>query len=350
MGRRVDTSWYDTYVHSRAVDQPMAEGPLRDPEMAGLLGLKPKTWARVKGAGRFLDGLTPPIERERIQCGYAPLERLAKLWSSAPDTAQELLDAVLRNQLKLADLETLIRGHAQPLPESDATRPSRNTAQKYALFNQLEAFFDSSKLHPFDTYKGRVLRRRGTLGSPAGYYLCDAQGELKCLVLCIQPSAWRDPATAARELYEHALAQRHLAPAIWFVFERDNVVLQRLAELSLYWGGSPYDKKGHWLFLSHLIETGYLQVLFEDHFAQLIERINAGQGLIEKTELFCTLEALDGQPPPKPEPLRPLLDLPKPNKTRTYREVVQERIWAVGNSDSATNEEKRGKLEVDLDL
>lgn len=350
MGRRVDTSWYDTYVQSRVIEQSAAEGPQSDPEMAGLLGLKPKTWSRVKAAGRFLEGLTPSIERERIQCGYAPLERLAKLWSTSPNMAQELLDEVLSNQLKLADLETLIRGHAQPLPESDATRPSRNTAQKYALFNQLEEFFDSSKLHPFDTYKGRILRRRGTLGSPGGYYLYDAQGKLKCLVLCIQPGAWRDPATAARELYEHALAQRHLAPSIWFVFERYNGVLQRLAELSLYWGGSPYDKKGHWLFLSHFIDTGLLQVLFEDQFAQLIRRINAGGGLVKQDELFCTLEALDDQPSPEPVLFRPLLALPEPNKKRTYREVVQERIWAVGNSDSATTEEKRGKLNVDLDL
>lgn len=349
MGRHVDTSWYDTYVQSRVMEQSL-EGPLSDPELAGLLGLKPKTWARVKAAGRFLDGLKPGIERERIQCGYAPLERLAKLWSSAPGTAQELFDAVLSNQLKLADLETLIRGDAQSQQGADPTRPARNTTQKYALFNQLEEFFDSSKLHPFNTYKGRVIRRRGTLGSPGGYYLYDAQGERKCLVLCIQPGAWRDPATAARELYEHALSQRHLAPTIWFVFERANLVLQRLAELSLYWGGSPYDKKGHWLLLSHFIDTGHLQVLFEDYFAELIVRINAGQGLIEKTELFCALEALDGQPAPESIPLRPLLALPKPSKTRSYREVVQARIWAVGNSDSATRQERRGKLDVDLDL
>lgn len=350
MGRHVDTSWYDTYVQSRVVAKSVTEEQLSDPELAGLLGLKPKTWARVKAAGRFLEGLKPGIERERIQCGYAPLERLAKLWSTAPDMAQELLDAVLSNQLKLADLETLIRGHAQPSLETHVPRSSRNTAQKYALFNQLEEFFDSSKLHPFNTYKGRVLRRRGTLGSPGGYYLYDAKGELKCLVLCIQPSAWRDPATAARELYEHALAQRHLAPTIWFVFERYNGVLQHLAELSLYWGGSPYDKKGHWLFLSHFIDTGSLQVLFEDHFAQLIRRINAGVGVIKQAELFCTLEALDDQPSPESVLLRPLLALPEPNKKRTYREVVQERIWAVGNSDSATAEEKRGKLNVDMGL
>ena len=176
MGRHVDTSWYYTYVQSSVVEQSMAEGSLSDPELAGHLGLKPKTLARVKAAGRFLDGLKPAIERERIQCGYAPLERLAKLWSTAPDTAQELLDAVLSNQLKLADLETLIRGDVQSQQGTDSTRPTRNTAQKYALFNQLEELFDSSKLHPFNTYKGRVIRRRGTLGSPGGYYLYDAQG------------------------------------------------------------------------------------------------------------------------------------------------------------------------------
>lgn len=350
MGRHVDTSWYDTYVQSRVVEQSMAEGPLSDPELAGLLGLKPKTWARVKAAGRFLDGLKPGIERERIQCDYAPLERLAKLWSTAPDTAQELFDAVLSNQLKLADLETLIRGDVQSQQGADSTRPTRNTAQKYALFNQLEELFDSSKLHPFNTYKGRVIRRRGTLGSPGGYYIYDAQGELKCLVLCIQPGAWRDPATAARELYEHALSQRHRAPTIWFVFLRDNVVLQRLAELSLYWGGSPYDKKGHWLFLSHFIDKDYLKVLFEDYFAQLIGQIQAGGGLIEGTELYCALESMDGQPAPESEPLRPIYKLPEPDKIRTYRDIVQARIWAAGDSDSATNEEKRGKLNVDMGL
>lgn len=349
MGRRVDTSWYDTYLQGKAVEKTQPEERLSDPELSAQLGLKPKTWSRIKIAGRFLDGLTPPFDRARLQCGYAPLERLAKLWSSAPDAAQGLLDAVLGNQLKLPELEEVIREQNSSALSMEPPRPARS-AQKYALFNRLEAYFDSSQLHPFDTYNGRVIRRRGTLGCPGGYYLYDAQERLKCLVLCIQPGAWRDPATAARELYEHALSQRHLAPTIWFVFERANLVLQRLAELSLYWGGSPYDKKGHWLFLSHFIDTGALQVLFEDHFAQLIARIKSGEGLIEEAELYCTLEALDGQPAPNPEPLRPLLDLPKPSKMRSYREVVQQRIWATGNSDSATHEEKRGKLEVDLDL
>lgn len=349
MGRRVDTSWYDMYLHGRALERAHGKGRTSDPELAALLGLKPKTWSRVKAAGRFVDGLTPALTRERIQCGYAPLERLAKLASSAPETAQELLDAVLSNQLKLPELETLIRGHAQSVPEIDAPRPLRAT-RKYALFNRLEAFFDASKLHPFDAYKGRCLRRRDTLGAPSGYYLYNAKGELACLVLCIQAGGWRDPATTARELYEHALSQRQLAPAIWLVFERDNAVLQRLAELSLYWGGSPYDADGHWLFLSHFIDTGFLQVLFEDHFAQLIQRIQAGQGLIAKEELYCALEALDGQPAPERVPLRALRALPEPNKTRTFREVVQERIRAVGKTDSATPQERRARLESDLDL
>lgn len=344
MGRHVDTSWYDTYVQSKTV----SSGSLSDPELAGLLGLKPKTWARIKAAGRFLDGLTPSIERERIQCGYAPLERLAKLWSLAPDAAPDLLDAVLSNQIKLADLESLIRGHAQP--NSPRAEPTRRPRPTQALFSRLERFFDSSKLHPFNCYKGRVVRLRGTLGAPGGYFLYNARRKRKCLVLCIQTSAWRDPTTAARELYEQALAQRHLARDIWFVFDSDNPVIQRLAELSLYWGGSPYDSKGHWLFLSHFIDTGALQVLFENHFAQLIQRINAGQRLIEKTELYSTLESLDGQPAPKPVPVRPVRKLPKPNKTRNYREVVQARQRAAGKKRSATNQEKRGRLEADLNL
>lgn len=350
MGRRVDTGWYDTYLQGKAVEEALRGGRLSDPELSARLGLKPKTWSRIKIAGRFLDGLVPAIERERIQCGYAPLERLAKLWSSAPETAQELLGAVLSNQLKLPQLEGVIRGQTPSAEKADSPRPARATVQKYALFNRLEAFFDASKLHPFDAYQGRILRRRSTLGTPGGYYLYNAQGELKCLVLCIQPGAWRDPATAARELYEHALSQRHLAPAIWFVFERDNVVLQRLAELSLHWGGSPYDPDGHWLFLSHFIDTGFLQVLFEENFAQLIARIQAGEGLIEEDELFCALEALDGQPAPERVPLRPLLPLPAPNKRRGYREIVDARIRAVGTADSARPEERRARLGVDLDL
>jgi len=348
MGRHVDTSWYDTYVQSKAVEPAQGVARLSDPELAGILGLKPKTWARVKAAGRFLDGLRPVIKRERIQCGYAPLERLAKLWSITPDAGQDLLDAVLSNQMKLADLETLIRGHAQP--RSPRAEPPRRPRPTQALFSRLERFFDSSKLHPFDCYKGRVVQRKGTLGAPSGYFIYNSLGERICLVLCVQTSSWRDPATTARELYEHALTQRHLARDIWFVFDRDNPVLQRLAELSLYWGGSPYDTKGHWLFLSHFIDTGALQVLFEDHFAQLIKRINAGQRLIGESELCSALESLDGQPAPKPEPVRTVLELPTPDKTRDYRKVVQERQRVVGSTPSATYEEKRGRLEADLDL
>ena len=232
MGRHVDTSWYDTYVQSKAVEPAQGVARLSDPELAGILGLKPKTWARVKAAGRFLDGLRPVIKRERIQCGYAPLERLAKLWSITPDAGQDLLDAVLSNQMKLADLETLIRGHAQPRSPVPS-RPGAPDRRRRSSAGW--SAFDSSKLHPFDCYKGRVVQRKGTLGAPSGYFIYNSLGERICLVLCVQTSSWRDPATTARELYEHALTQRHLARDIWFVFDRDNPVLQRLAELSLYW-------------------------------------------------------------------------------------------------------------------
>jgi hypothetical protein len=135
-------------------------------------------------------------------------------------------------------------------PYLSTTRKRTRPPAAKALFGQLESYFDSSKLHQFDACGGRCLRRKGTLGAPGGYYIYDAQGELQCLILCIKSGGWRDPATIAREIYEHALSQRHAAPAIWLVFELDNVVLRRLAELSLLWGGSPYDKEGHWLFLS----------------------------------------------------------------------------------------------------
>ena len=350
MGRPVSTAWYETYQQGLTLEQAHGTQRLSDPELAALLGLKPKTWLRMRIAGRLLDGLTPPFDRDRLQCGYAPLERLAKLWSSTPETAQAVLDAVLSNQMKLPELEEVIRGQAPAKSEHKSSRPARASSAKTVLFSQLEAFFDACQLHPFNAYQGRILRRRSTLGVPGGYYLYDAQGQLQCLVLCIQPGAWRDPATAARELYEHALSQRHLAPHIWYVFERANAVLQRLAELSLYWGGSPYDANGHWLFLAHFDDHGVLQVLFEDHFAHLIQQIQAGAGLVEETELYCALEALDGQAAPKRLPLRPMLELPEPNKRRPYREIVDARIQMVGKAEGASRIEQRQALENELGL
>lgn len=351
MGRRVDTSWYDTYQEGIALEQEPREQRFSDPEVAAQLGLKPKTWSRIKIAGRFLDGLTPAFDRARLHCGYAPLERLAKLGSIAPEVAQEVLDAVLNNQLKLHELEALVRDQVPATEENPATRPGRATASKQALYQRLDGFLADSDLHAFNAYKGHVLRRRGTLGAPGGYYVYDAKRRLTCVVLCIQPGAWRDPATAARELYEHALAQRAVAPHIWCVFERANGVLQRLAELSLYWGGSPYDKKGHWLFLAHFDDQGVLEVLFEQYFTQLIKQLRTGNGLIAQAELYCSQEALDGQPPSEPVPLLPLLDLPeKPTKKRIYRDVVQARIQAVGKRAKATPVERRGRLAVDLDI
>ncbi len=351
MGRRVDTSWYDTYQEGIALEQQPREQRFSDPEVATQLGLKPKTWSRIKIAGRFLDGLTPAFDRASLHCGYAPLERLAKLGSIAPEVAQEVLHAVLSNQLKLHELEALVRNQAATTAESPAPRPLRATASKHALYQRMEDFFSASDLYAFDAYQGRALRRRSTLGAPGGYYVYNAKGKLTCVVLCIQPGAWRDPTTAARELYEHALSQRAVAPHIWCVFERANVVLQRLAELSLHWGGSPYDPKGQWLYLAHFDDHGVLEVLFEQYFTQLIKQLRTGAGLIERAELYCSIEAADGQPSGELVALRPLLKLPKhPTKSRLFREVVQSRIKAVGEGANASPVERRGALEVDLDM
>lgn len=351
MGRHVDTSWYEVYLEGRTLTEASDSGHTSDPEIAGLLGIKPKTWARIKAAGRFLDNLTPSVEREQIGCGYAPLERLAKLWAITPGIAREHLKAVLSNQLKVQDLEALIRQH----DDADIKEPSAartRTPLGSAFFTRMEKYFDSSKLHPFDAYRGRVLRRKGTLGSPHGYYLYNNEGELLSLVLCIKSGGWRDPASIAREIYEHALAQRHTAPAIWLVFERDNVVLRRLAELSLYWGGSPYDDNGHWLWLAHFTETDHLRVLFEDYFTELIQKMHVGNGLINQNELFCSLEPLDEQPAPKPLPLRPIYDLPKPdgNRNRPYDQVVKKRIQSIGLAAGATDSELDDLLRVSFDL
>ncbi len=351
MGRRVDTSWYDTYQEGIALEQEPREQRFSDPEVAAQLGLKPKTWSRIKIAGRFLDGLSPAFDRARLHCGYAPLERLAKLGSLAPEVAQEVLDAVLSNQLKLHELETLVRDQSPATAENPTVRPVRATASKQALYQRLEGFLADSDLHAFNAYQGRVLRRRSTLGAPGGYYVYNAKGKLACVVLCIQPGAWRDPATAARELYEHALSQRAVAPQIWCVFERANVVLQRLAELSLHWGGSPYDTKGQWLYLAHFDDHSVLQVLFERDFTQLIQKMQAGEMLIEQAELYSSLDALDGLPSDKPVPLRPLLPLPKkPAKRRSYRDVVQARIKAVGKRAGATPQERGQRLGAEMGL
>lgn len=348
MGRHVDTSWYDTYLRSKSLEK--AEGRrLTDPEVAGLLDMKPKTWSRVKAAGRFLDGLEPTIPREDILCGYAPLERLAKLWSTDSEIAQEHLKAVLSNQKKLSELEKLIRLHATPEAERAAPRQPRVSSGQ-SLFVQLERYFDTAQLHHFNSYGGRCLKRRGTLGSPGGYYLYNAKGELTCLVLCIRAGGWRDPATTARELYEHAESLRHVAPSIWFVSESENMVLRRMAELSLHWGGSPFDADGHWLFLSHFNDTGYLEVLFEDYFARLISQIQAGKGLIAKHELYCSVEALDGLSSPDFVPLRPVRALPRPKRKRQYSDIINNRITQAGMADNATSLEMRAVLELELGL
>ncbi|GAA6132296.1 hypothetical protein [Halopseudomonas sabulinigri] len=349
MGRRVNTSWYDTYLRSKELEATRGEIAFSDPDVADSLGVKPKTWSRMKLAGRFLDGLGAPIPRERILCGYAPIERLAKLWSHDSEIAEANLDAVLSNQMKLVELEKLIRNHVKPEVQNVALKRGRVSSGK-SLFAELERYFDKSKLHPFDAYGGRYLRRRGTLGSPNGYCLYNAKGKLVCLVLCIKPGGWRDPAVTARELYEHALSQRHVAPTIWFVAESESIVLRRLAELTLYWGGSPFDKKKHWLFLSHFNDNGYLQVLFEDYFVPLIAQIKADKGLIAKDELFCLIEPLDGQSAPRDLPLLPLQQLPEPTGNRQYRDIVNNRIVAIGKRENATPEERRDRLETELGL
>ncbi len=74
--------------------------------------------------------------------------------------------------------------------------------------------------------------------------------------------------------------------------EKDSAVLQHLAELSIWWGGSP-TSDDPWLLLAYLTESGKLEVLFEEYFSNLIGSMTEGGGALRPNDLIATGEAMD---------------------------------------------------------
>lgn len=350
MGRTVDTRWYETYERAKAMVAAQPGGmPLSVPSLAEALGAKPKTLGRQLAAGRFLDSLPTPVPRERIRCGYVPLELLERLSRLDPQLAAQMLEGVLANQVKIPALEAALdQRKAQGTEDSpQPSRASRSSTQR-SLYARLETFLRKSDLLPFNAYKGKAIKIKPPAGL-GGYLIQTAEGKNTCLLLCRTTTQWRTLLEKARDLYEEAMARRSIAPTIWLVFEQENQILRYLAELSLRWGGSPFSAEP-WLYLAHLTQNGNLHVLFEDYYAEVIRELEQGQQLVAEEDL-CWSEALrDGREVRVKLPLHPLQPLPKPSGSRRYSEIVNERAVAIGNKPSATAEEKRKAVNTSFDV
>lgn len=348
MGRKVDTTWYGTYLEAIAFENLSGDKSVGTPELADHLGVKPKTLARIRSAGRFIHEVLPGVKPEQIQCGYASLELLSKLWGADPSGAQSRLESVLANRTKLPELEEAIRrlklGENKSSTESNLVGPSQ-----LGFMARMDVWIASSDLVHFDSYRGTAFRLKPCLGSCPGYLINTENGQPSALVLCKQGSGWRDPAGVARELYEHAIARRHTAPAIWYVFEKDSAVLQHLAELSIWWGGSP-TSDDPWLLLAYLTESGKLEVLFEEYFYNLIGSMTKGEGALRPNDLIATGEAMDGSKACITIPLRNIQPIPAPTKHRPYSEVLRERLLAIAGQGDATSDQIDRLAAIDLGL
>jgi hypothetical protein len=348
MGRRVDTSWYGTYLEAIAFGNLSGDKSVGIPEVADHLGVKPKTLARIMSAGRFIHEVLPRVMPEQIQCGYASLELLSKLWGADPSGAQSRLESVLANRTKLPELEEAVRrvklGERKSSTKDNVAGPSQ-----LGFMARMDIWIASSDLVHFDSYRGTAFRLKPCLGSCPGYLIHREGGQPSALVLCKQGSGWRDPAGVARELYEHAAARRHTAPSVWYVFEKDSAVLQHLAELSIWWGGSP-TSDDPWLLLAYLTQSGKLEVLFEEYFSNLIGSVTAGRGTFRPNDLIVTGEAMDGSKASVTSPLRNIQPISAPTKHRPYSEVLRERLLAIAGQGDATSPQIDQLAAIDLGL
>lgn len=350
MGRTVDTRWYETYERAKAMMAAQPGGmPLSVPSLAEALGAKPKTLGRQLAAGRFLDSLPTPVPRERIRCGYVPLELLERLSRLDPELAAQLLEGVLANQVKIPALEAALEQRKARGTEDSAKPPrvARGSSQR-SLYARLETCLRKSDLLPFDAYKGKAIKIKPPAGL-GGYLIQTAEGKNTCLLLCRTSSQWRTLLEKARDLYEEAMARRSIAPTIWLVFEQENQILRYLAELSLRWGGSPFSAEP-WLYLAHLTEYGNLHVLFEDYYAKVIRELEQGQQLVSEEDLCWSDAPLTGRRAQVRLPLHPLQPLPTPSGSRRYSEIVDQRTIAIGNHSSAKKKEKRKAINASFDL
>ncbi|MDH1056931.1 hypothetical protein [Aquipseudomonas alcaligenes] len=285
MARTVDTRWFETYRNVKKTFEE--QGPSATmANVAQALNMNQKTLNRIVVAGRYLERCMPDIDPGAVRCSYVHPELLEKIARISPPLAEELLPSALVNQISIAELTQqldVLRSQSPLLAHAINARSEKRRTAK-GLLRDLFSFLAHTPLEFFEAPGGSVLKAAApNLFQAPNAVVLDQDGKPKAALFCKVGGDSRPASGVAMELYELAVARRHMAPMVWMVFPERSEVLMHLAELSLWLGGSPLHEE-NWLRLAYFSDFGKrleLNVLFEKDFSELLAEVLADKRRFE---------------------------------------------------------------------
>lgn len=349
MARTVDSRWFDTYLNAKkAFEQQGQRATLAS--VAQALGMNQKTLNRMVAAGRYLERCLPYIEQPQVRCSYVHMELLDKISRISAPLADELLSPALVNQISITELSqrlTALRSQSPLLAHAINARADKRRTAK-GLVRDLFNFLAHTPLEYFEAPGGTVLKAAASspFQAPTAALL-DRQGNPQAVLFCKVGGDSRPASGVAMDLYELAVARRHMAPKVWMVFPERSEVFLHLAELSLWLGGSPLHEETGWLRLAYFHdfhERLKLNVFFEDACAELLTEVAAGNKRFEPDQLTWA-----GAPPGNSSEVHAIgigytPKLPQAGSRRSYTEYL------ISTATEQTGFLKRLTLENDIGL
>jgi len=267
MAGKVNTEWFGVYRNAESeLIEAVKNGQNRSTATreilirlnnsraeAGKKGLQEQSFARILKAGRFLDSLGTLASPEQVQCGYVQIELLERISRLSSEVAQELLPAVLRNELSVdAMTQRLALMQSQdPLTSSLVTRNSiRQLGNRHerlstkALLNEGAAFFGAAE--------GKICKQEGAHSAVTPSFVVIQGEQVVAGIFTRLGSQSKQPLAAAFELYFLAQSHRPYCRNVWLLFPEKSLISDHLAFLAWSLGGAP--TKGDWLHLGFVDE------------------------------------------------------------------------------------------------
>lgn len=349
MARTVDTRWFETYRNVKKAFEELGPSATMS-NVAQALGMNQKTLNRIVAAGRYLERCMPDVDPAAVRCSYVHPELLEKISRISAPLAEELLPSALVNQISIAELTqqlNVLRSQSPLLAHAINARSEKRRTAK-GLLRDLFSFLAHTPMEFFEVPGGSVLKAAApSLFQAPNAVVLDQDGRPQAALFCKVGGDSRPASGVAMELYELAVARRHMAPMVWMVFPERSEVFLHLAELSLWLGGSPLHEDTGWLRLAYFHdfqEHLSLSVFFENDCAKLLAEVETGHRRFEPNQLTWT-----GAPPGNPDGVRVIglgytPELPRAESQRSYTEYL------ISTADERTPFIKRLTLEHDLGL
>lgn len=331
MARKIDTRWYDTYLRAKAeFTRQGSAGTLTS--VAQSIGMNPKTLTRMFSAGCYLEGHHPGLTREAVGCSYVHMEILEKIARIDSAHADAMMPPALKNNISIAQLKQTLDGLRGENPQLARTLNARSNKRRTAkaLLRDVEVCLREASGLLFGVQGGSILKSASFPSFQApSFVVKTASGVVHSLVFCKVGADTRPTLSVAMDIYDLAHVRRSMGSNIWMIFPERSALMNHLAELALWLGGSPFN--GSWLYLANIEEVGgktHLRVLFEHEYRLLLEELQQGRGCFDKKHLRWHGSDINEAAFTAHVGIGYEFSLPTAQGSRTYADVLNEALQA----------------------